>query len=233
MKTIDLFLKTYPTDYDWLPYFFKSIERYVTGFRNIVAVVEDQYEAPPNLPANAVVKFCRSYLAGGDIETNFGAAIERLRAWAYSDADVIIYVDSDCVFTRPVDLQTDPLIHAERPLIYYRPWDEAGPAVCWKALTIATLGFDPPYETMACYPATYPRSVLVDLWEHVGGEKRLISLKTPTDLNVMGNFALTHCQDRVLPGYAPMITNPCVRQFWSWDRAAAAKVQAELREYGL
>ena len=247
---LDIVLKTWPADYDWLPYLFTSMAKYATGYDNLILVIEEQYPAPTNLPPGAIVKRCRQY-EGGEVEPIYGVAIERLRAWHYSDADRILFVDSDCVFTRPVNLKTDPFINAERPIVYYRRWDEVGPAICWHAPTLKVLGFEPPFETMFGYPDCYPRDVLIDLWNHVGGEERLRALKNPTDLNVMGNFAIVRHPDKVAALHVSQMQNPCVHQLWShggvhWPRdqrdiddegmgggAQNPRVQEELRRMGL
>jgi hypothetical protein len=248
---LDIILKTWPADYGWIPYLFRSMAKYVTGYDNLILAIEEQYPAPFDLPPGAIVKRCRRYEGIDDVKPIFGVAIERLRAWDYSDADAILFVDSDCVFTRPVDLKTDPFINAERPMVYYREWSEVGPALCWHAPTLAVLGFEPPYETMYGYPDCYPRDVLVDLWKHVGGEDRLRALKNPTDLNVMGNFAIVRHPDKVTAVHVSQMVNPCVHQFWShggirWPRdqadidenkmgggVANVQVQEELRRMGL
>jgi hypothetical protein len=248
---LDIVLKTWPNDYGWLPYLFRSMAKFATGYDNLILVIEEQFPAPEKIPEGAIVKRCRQYEAGGQVESIYGVAIERLRAWHYSNADVIVFVDSDCVFTRPTNLKTDPFINAEKPIVYYRTWGEVGPAICWHAPTLAALGFEPPFETMFGYPATYPRAVLVDLWNHVGGEDRLRALRNPTDLNVMGNFAIVRHPDKVAALHTSQMKDPCVHQFWGhggvhWPRDQAdideqkmgggvknTKVQAELARMGL
>ena len=40
----DIFIKTYPGDFIWLKYCIRSIEKFVTGFRNIIIVTDSGTE---------------------------------------------------------------------------------------------------------------------------------------------------------------------------------------------
>lgn len=243
MKTVDLVIKTYPTDYDWLEFLFRSIVRNVTGVRNIVVLLEEQYSEPPNLPPNAVVARCQNYYGktpGRDpkIESGLGAVVERLGSFRYTDAEVISFVDSDCVFARPVDYQTDQTIIVEKPLLLWRTWDEAGLGRCWKVQATHTLRYDPPRETMCGYPFTWPRQVLEDFYKFVGGAERLLSLWDGiTDWNALGNYAMDYHADKMtfmhVSKFWASQMQGCVRQFWSWYRPTHPEVQAVLRELGL
>ena len=244
----DILIKTYPQDYDWLVFAFRSLER-VSGFRNIVVLLEEQYPVPPDLPSSAVVARTRRYV-GTDFLSNLGSVIERMRAWAYTDADVIVYVDSDCVFTRDVDIQTEPTIKIEKPLVLWRTWEEANGAAFLRDPTARTLGYDPKVETMCRYPFVYPRAVIKACWELCGGEERLYSLSTkaerdsagvppntrplaPTEWDTLGNFALDHMPEAVTPVHWPNVGPPCIKQFWSWHRPTHPEVRAELLALGL
>ena len=53
MRSADILVKTYPLDYEWLVYLFRSLEvHHVTGYRNVILLLEEQYPTPPNLPVN-------------------------------------------------------------------------------------------------------------------------------------------------------------------------------------
>ena len=232
MLTIDIILKTYPTDYDWITYCFRSIAKHVTGYRNIIVLLEEQYPEPPELPSNAVVARSRRYV-DTETPTNVGAVIERLRAWHYSDAERLLFVDSDCVFIRPIDFQTDPAINIEKPVVLYRTWEEAGRGIIWRAPAAKALGYDPPLETMVGYPFCFSREVMMGFWDFVGGEKRLLEIGGGTDWNALGNYALDKHADKVTKVCWTDAAARCIRQFWSWHRAAHPDVQAELKALGL
>ena len=246
MLTVDLIIKTYPPDYDWLVYAFRSLKR-VRGYRNVVLLLEEQYPEPPGLPTNAVIARSRRYV-GTDYPSDLGAAIESLHSWAYTDADRLVFFDSDCVWTRDIDIQTEPIINIEKPIVLWRAWEEG--AAFLREPTARTLGYEPARETMCRYPFCYPRGVLKACWEFIGGEERLLGLTTkeereknrdkpasymlpPTNWDVIGNFAIDHMPSAVTPIHVSQMGPDCVRQFWSHYRPTHPEVQAELQRLGL
>ena len=48
----DIFIKTYPGDFIWLEYCIRSIEKFVTGFRDIVIITDSgtELKIDSNLP---------------------------------------------------------------------------------------------------------------------------------------------------------------------------------------
>jgi hypothetical protein len=243
MRTADIILKTYPLDYDWLPYLFRSLEVYrVTGYRNVILILEEQYPEPPNLPANAVIARSRRYV-GTDPKVSDkdlsgrGAVMERLSAFKYTDAEVLIYVDSDHVFTRDIDFQSDPGICIDKPAIWWRTWEEAGIAKCWLPAATETLGYRPKVCTMCHSPQVHLASVMRKFWEFIGGEKRFWTLHDFTDWDAIGNYALDYHPDLITavnasdPG--PHGVPGSLRQFWSWHRANHPEVRAAMRGLGL
>ncbi|HJX66269.1 MAG TPA: hypothetical protein VJ860_20210 [Polyangia bacterium] len=253
MKLVtDLFLITYPKDYDWIPYLFRSIARNVSGYDRLIVVVEEGEPSPLDIlrahgPRNWTVERSRRY-TGTDVVPYIGQSIEKLRAWEYTSADRVVIVDSDCVFARPVDLATDPDAGVARPVLLWRPWEEAGDANCWHDTTATLLGFEPPYETMCRHPFCFPTWMLHQLWEHMGGEEVLRASERVSDFNLMGNFALAkhpekfrairwdgpvdnHAPDGKELG--PDVPRAWVHQFWSHHRAAHPDVRVELEKLGM
>lgn len=248
--TTDLFLVTYPKDYPWLEFLFKSINRYVTGFRKLIVVLEEQDgdEIPFQLsmygPDAWEMKTCRNY-RGTEYPGYTGQAVEKLRAWSYTNADRIFILDSDLVFTRPVDLETDARANIQKPVVIYRPWEEAGEAKCWHPSTVELLG-NAPFETMCCHPFIFPGWMLHRLWEELGGEEKL--LQNPprddrgapciSDFNVMGNFAIRmhdeadHDLVTTCNHHAITIPPNFVHQFWSHHTVDHPEVRAKLKELG-
>jgi len=232
--TVDFFLVTYPCDYDWLPYLWRSIERFATGWRRVVMVLEEQDALPDDIPSYVTVRRCRNY-RGTLLPGYYGQCIEGLRAHEYTDADVVWFLESDTVFVRPIDVASDPQWPAVRPNLLYRSWDAAGPAQVWRESTRQAVGFDPLAETMCCHPFVYPRALLEDCWP---GEAclRLVFRQTGglSQFNVLGAWAMVKHPDMfrlvdVTKGYPPS----CMRQFWSHARPTDDAVRAELTRLGL
>lgn len=250
--TVDLFLVTWPGDYDWLPYLFRSISKYVTGLRSVVIVIEEGDPVPRDAcdyyaDFPYVIKRCPKY-RGTEYEGRSGQSLEKLRAWHYTDADRIIFVDSDCVFIRRLDLHTDEDICLARPSVWSIPWDQLPPyhytmpdgtkgvdyATKWRKPVGHVLGFDPPAEAMQRFPFVFPGWFLRCLWEHIGGEERLLTIPETCDFNVMGNFAMAKFPEFFT--MLPALNSPrplTVKNFWSFTRADSSVVQAELKALGL
>jgi hypothetical protein len=227
MLTADIVVKTFPGDYPWLPYLFRSIAKFAIGYRDILVIIEEQYEAPP-LPEGARLIRCRQY-EGTTCPPSRGVPIERLGAWRHSDADVLIFVDSDCVFCRPVDFQADPTIGLVAPVVLWQPWEGSGPCEKWRGPAAAALGFDPPVLTMCRYPFVFSRALLRECWHYCGGEERMRGIDV-TDWEVLGNFALKWPGLGHTPIRADKAGPACVWQFWGQGGATHPLTQADIDE---
>ena len=225
MLSIDIVVKTFPGDYPWLPYLWRSIAKYVTGYRDLIVIIEEQYEAPP-MPDGAKLVRCRRY-EGTDCPPDRGVPIERLGAWRHSNADVLAFVDSDCVACRPLDLQTDPTINVERPIVLFTDWETSGPCQKWREPAKAALGFDPPWLTMCRYPFVFQRELMRECWDFCGGEERLRTVPC-TDWEVIGNYALVKRPDAVTALHVSKAGPKCAHQFWNKGGAFHPLTQEEI-----
>jgi hypothetical protein len=236
-KTIDIFVRTYSNDYGWLAYLLRSIERFgVTGFRRVVIVHRKHDDPPPapNVP-HVMLDDTREYK-----NDYHGQAITKLRAHEFTDADVVFYVDSDCVFCQPLDLQA-----WEYPFLV-TPWEKlkidthGGSALCWYDTTKLVLGFDPPFETMRRFPFVYPVDFVREVYEHVGGLERLTKLLEEgmpniSEFNILGNYACAKYPERFKPLRTDEVPLPplVVRQMWSPAGLNSPLVQKEMAALGL
>ena len=227
MKTADLIVKTFPGDYAWLPFLWASIRKYATGYRDIIVIIEEQYESPP-LPEGARLIRCRQY-EGTACPPSRGVPIERLGAWRHTDADALIFIDSDCVLCRPVDFQTDPTINLEKPVVLWTEWEGSGPCEKWRWPAHNTLGVDPPRLTMCRYPFVFPRFILEDCWKACGGEERLRGVEL-TDWEVIGNYALMRWGDSVTAIHMNDAGPACCWQFWNQGGVTHPLTQADIDE---
>ena len=247
--TVDFFLVTYPKDYPWLPYLFRSIEKRVKGFRKLVLVIEDQDPPPDSLPAYVEVKRCRNY-RGTPYPGYFGQCIEGMRAWQYTDADRIWFLESDCVFCRDIDLHTDTDYPLRKPLLPFTKWELVGDAEVWREPTREILRCDPPAETMRRHPFVYARRMIREAWSFVGCERRLLTIPKWSQFNALGNYALikrpelftavkTAMGTAPLPDdvnakqEAPELPASCMVQWWSHHGPDHPDIKAELERMGL
>ena len=231
LPTIDIVVKTFPGDYEWLPSLWRSIAKYATGWREIVVIIEEQYDAPP-LPERARLVRCRRY-EGTECSAYNGVAIERLGAWRHSDADVLVFVDSDCVFCRPVDLQTDPTIFQDgKPVLLWADRDDTLPQARWLHIARETLGWMPWHFAMIRYPFVFARDTVRSCWYHCGGEERLVRTNV-TDWEVLGNFAL-RCDSASYAAKEAQDAGPAsIWQFWNRGGAFHPLTEEQVREHGM
>lgn len=242
MKTVDLFLRTYPLDHPWLPFLFRSMLRHVRGFRSLIIVYPCDQIGPPG-----IAEWGRRLINAGSIETfqsvptdhtyrddYVGQQVTKLRSFEYTDADEVCFIDSDLVFVRDFTPESRRSRSVE-----CRAWDAVGKAQCWYQPTKILLREEPLFETMARHPFQYPTSLIKACYEHVGGEAGLLGFGAHfSEFNLLGNYALNHA------GYAPFMMNTgdstqekreddWVQQFWSHNlRLKPDMIEAKMRELG-
>jgi hypothetical protein len=215
MLIADLFLRTYPKDYKWLPYLFRSLERHATDWRNLVIVFP--FEGTPEgfkvalaeLEAAVPLKEWGTRLRKGRTITGkievhtcrkefrddyIGQCVTKLHAWEYSDADSVCFLDSDLVFVKnfnPLTLHGGP--DFLRPTIEIREWGEAGDALkVWFEITRKLLhGESPPYETMCRHPFQYPTQFIRRAWNALK-DVPIMDGTHISEFNYLGNYAMLH-----------------------------------------
>jgi hypothetical protein len=104
LATIDVVIRSYYRDLQWLSLALASIERFAVGHRRIVVIVPEATLHRVDLSAldrtNVQLHSCRNY-----VDDYLGQQITKLHADLYTDADVILHLDSDNVFVAPCDLR--------------------------------------------------------------------------------------------------------------------------------
>lgn len=106
--SIDIFIRTYRRDFPLLRICLYSIFKYVTSFRRIIIAVRekeysllmDSLRREPYFDKLSIVK---EYNFDDSIDY-LGQQITKLHADCFTDADYILFVDSDCVFHAPFDI---------------------------------------------------------------------------------------------------------------------------------
>jgi hypothetical protein len=262
----DLFLRTYPADYKWLPFLFRSLLKHARCWRDLIITLPRPSDAIIGASGGSEVswlgqlaaldtalgvpfktwaeRFREKGVITGKIhvfqcDTHYpddylGQCITKLRAWEYTDADEVAFLDSDNVLLRewnPCTLRG----FETKPLIEVRDWNDSGQAkVAWFDITEHLLGDVPPYETMCRHPFQYPvqflrRAYALAATKLVGVMKagRKIS-----EFNYLGNYAVLHEPDSFV-FRAPQSQGPdVVKQFWSYG-GLNFEVEDELRRLGL
>lgn len=150
----DLFLKSYPKDYEWMSYCVRSIDKFCSGFREVIIIAPDDKCPVPNYPHRLMVEpeapGINGYLWQGAVK-----AI----AHRYTNAPFILHCDSDCLFTRPVTPET--FFMDGKPFWLYVSYDAI--EVPWKPITEKFIGHPVEFEWMRRLPCIVPRNVHVEL----------------------------------------------------------------------
>jgi hypothetical protein len=162
--TTSIFVRTYYRDLPWLKFCLRSIEKFASGFAEVVVVGPDdgnagQIEQECSAHGARFVTGVKEAAGRGNLASQFYA----LSADLISDADLILYVDSDCVFFAPV---TPDMFHPPEadmcPYLCVRPWDKsrADERQSWEKTTDAVMGMKTLFSCMVRHPAVHHRWLL-------------------------------------------------------------------------
>jgi hypothetical protein len=213
--TTAIFIKTYIKDLEWLKHCLDSISRFASGFSEVILVADEDCRGliPKNTCVTKVV-FVKSW-QNGYIQQQY----EKLRAHELTEADTILFVDSDCVFFRP--FCPDDFIVDGKPVLLKTRYESVGDGIVWKRLTESTLRFAVDFEYMRRMPLIYRRDTLIAL-RNAYPEMRSILFRMPgrdfSEFNVLGAFIERYesTQYHILNTETDCLPPLFCRQFWSW-----------------
>lgn len=138
--TCDIFIKTYPKVAQWHECAMRSIDKFCTGFRRTVVVGEQPVEGYQQMQ------------------------VVKLTADLRTDADFILFTDSDCIFSLPVT--PDTYLLDSKPIWLHRSWEQArideGQEGMdkWERGMRKFFGVQPPREFMCRHPEMIPSWLL-------------------------------------------------------------------------
>ncbi len=237
--TVDIFIRTYSKDIPWLTYALKSIHKYITGYRNIiVAIPMDQVRLLSHLSVEKVVGV-------HDLEDGYlGQQLTKMQAYKMTDADAVVFWDSDVVATRPIDIPTE-YFKDGKPIVYktrYSSINANGQACPWQPITAKAVGFVPVWEYMRRMPLVYLTRTLA-LCEDYMERKHSRTLasylhaqphRAFSEFNALGAYAEENAADRYhFIDTESIDMPPCaVDQMWSWGKITD-EVMEKMRAYGL
>jgi len=198
----DIFIKTHAGDAEYHKYCLASIEKYCTGFRNVV-VIEGEHP--------------RGYLH---------QQIVKLHADDHTDADYVLVTDSDTLFTVPVTPET--YFEGDKVKWIHTPWTPemlASNTRAWFDVMGQFFGKTPHSEFMRRQPFMLPAWLLRELrlfcfTKHgVSIEDYIWSKGVFSEFNVLGNFAWEFHHDRFhwIDSSKDELPELTTRQFWSHD----------------
>ncbi len=240
MITTDIFLRSFSGDLAWVPWALKSIAKFVTGIRDIIIVVPaNDYDRFKSL------NFTRELLCSSRLEPfkddYLGQQADKLMADLYTDADCIIYWDSDCIATRkfkPEDLFVDGT-----PRWLMTPYSKlvkpgGSPDTPWQPITEKAIAHPVAFEFMRAHPFIVP-------WDALSAFRRFMQSthgcsvreyiekqagRSFSEWNALGAWAYydEKAHDRFYWWNTETdgVPEPFVHQFWSWGGLRNAEREA-------
>lgn len=215
-RSVGIFIKTCSKDLPWLDYCLRSIDKFASGFSELVIMADEDCRGSHVLDDRAV-HYC-PVPANGYLYQQ----VCKMNADRLLKSELILFVDSDCVFTTA--FSPSSFIKDGKPVLLKERWDRFAadhPVHCWKAITERHTSLKADFEYMRRMPLIHDRKVLeliryTQPWLAASLLNR--SDREFSEFNVMGVYADTIIPDRysmVEVGIDPLPDAVC-RQFWSW-----------------
>ncbi len=240
---VDLFVKSCAKDVEWLKYSLRSIQKFCTGFRDVVLLFPEE-EKEALKPLNLKVEKVHYTHEQGD--RYLWQQVEKLSAYNYSDADYFTYVDSDVLFTRPTSPKDLFDEESERPIILYTPYSslvkkDGTPDTPWRSITEAALKRPVEHEFMRRHPMTISRWLLqafngfMALTHEKSLQEYIMSQpnRAFSEFNAIFAFAFYNSsawlECKFICTEPEPIPPPAVRQFWSWSDLTP-EIRAEMEK---
>lgn len=153
--TVDIFIKTRPHDYPWLKWCSRSVNDFCHGFRGAVIQTDDA--------AHPFIALSTRTIPANDKEPGYlWQQVCKLHADQHSDADFILFQDSDTIFTRPITPQE--FIRDGKPIWLHSSLDQARPDQhAWVPVMEKFIGRKPQHEFMRRHPFIVPRWAFEEL----------------------------------------------------------------------
>jgi hypothetical protein len=155
----DIVIKTRPHDYDWLEWCLKSIGTNCFEFNGLILINDI-----PSIEHPELFIPLRNKHIGVPLKEPGYLWQQRCKLYAdqYSDAEYILFQDSDTIFTRPVTPSN--FIKDGKPVWLYSPLDKARPDQhAWIPVMEKFLGKKPEHEFMRRHPFIVPRWAFEEL----------------------------------------------------------------------
>lgn len=220
---VDIFIKTRSLDYPWLEWCVRSICKFTSGLRSVFLL------SPEPISGLLIDQGLPNGWTGHtspDKEPGYlWQQVCKLHADEHTDAEWILFMDSDCVFTRPVS--PSDFIHDGKPIWLYTPLDQARPDQhVWAPVMEKFLGRKPQHEFMRRHPFIVQRWMLEEfrkfcqyrhgktLEEYIMGEAdpgNHLALKF-SEWNCLGFFLWEYHRDKVAWFVDSEAGAPCIYQ---------------------
>ncbi len=195
----DIVIRSYSPDFQWLTLCLKSIQRWATGFRRVVVIVPNGH-IPPTGTSEIVYYVHES--GDGYMEQQ----VSKLHADCFTDAEFLLFLDSDTIFNRPV-CPEDFIVDYRHVRWLYTPYSslDGGDGQTWKKPTTKAMMRNVEREFMRRHPLVAPRWALREfrdwMWRNHGVSLERYILSQPdrqfSEWNALGAYLWFYHHDKV------------------------------------
>jgi len=197
---IDIFIRTYKRDFPLLKCTLYSILKYVTSFRSIIITVRNK----EYIELMNTLKIEQFFINNSDkfkiipvpnFNDNmdyFGQQITKLYADVYTNAEYIMFVDSDCVFYDNFDIQKEMFDKDEKVILLIDKWENLPKMYdVWKTF-LQVCDFKTEFEFMRRVPLIYPSKIFKNLRDYISAKYKIKFTEACLQIYNSTNIYLPH-----------------------------------------
>lgn len=238
---------SYPKDYEWLIHCLVSLRKFARGYLPPVVCVDVQdEEMARRIVAGHYPEASVAVKPGRPGQGFMRAQIAMMEADLFCPAaDIIHFIGSDCIATRPFDASIYDAPDG-RPAVLYTPYAQLPPSIPWRPGTERILGHPVEFEFMRRLPSVFPRSIFAPMRAHVERvhgkpfndyiHEGNLARRDTSEANVLGAFAYYHlpetCHWVSTASFNPAEWPTALGQHWSHgglDRPSDACYEYDFR----
>jgi hypothetical protein len=240
---VDIFIRSYPGDFEWLGYCLKSIKKYCSGFRDIIlTITEDNVDLAKNSKfldlSDIKLIPCKKY----PIDDYIGQMITKSKCHEFSNADVFCHIDSDCFFYNKYN--ASEIFEKNKIIYFYNLYKDVGDAIIWKNPVERFLGFFVDKEFMRSFPMCFSRDTYKGIHDYclekhnknlegwVVDQFQKYNRLCYIEFNTIGAYAFNFQNDkyRFIESPKPFFRPRFLKQYWSWG-GISDEIRKEIEYY--
>ena len=223
---VAILMVTYGKDLEFAERSLRSIEKFASGFSEVRVVVPYQDWIAFNAIAGSAT-------VDSFVEAKGKGMVHHMAMICRGDmilpeADAILHMDADCLFTEPVT-PADYIVNGKPVLVRQRYEDfkeTQRTRYSWKKCVLAATGIDPEWETMCRHPSVHLPCVyaktreLIRAWTGIDYESYILSCRnefpqTFAEFPTLGAVAWEYFRDRYDWVDVKDTPRPKLKDFWS------------------
>jgi hypothetical protein len=212
---ISLFVRSYQKDFKWLDLSIRSMQKFLSGVNEKVLVIPSTDEPTPL--AREFFDYIIPSSKYNNVYGYIAQQLDKLEAYKYVANDLILYSDSDCIYTGPFDA-VEQLTIDGLPVLFMTNYDLLPPqGGHWREVVHKYININPTYEFMRAFPLIHRTQTVRALIKDYPDLLKRASTITNTvfsEFNMIGAYAYEHQHPYVYTEQVQPI--PC-KQYWSYS----------------